>query len=412
VRTHRFANVAALIVALGVVAPLAQAAPAGAVPIFSAPDTIPSCSTSATSDATDELNDWLANTVTNNSIAQLDANKCYRTDGIVQLAAKTNVTLAGNNATLKSYNDVNMGRDNDHLRIRGNLNVIVKNLHIVGTHNTDGYDPTLEAQHAFYLLGNNGVLIDNVTADHVWGDYVALQEVNDHTPTSITVQNSDFGLASTGETGAGRQEFSISDGDGVTVTNNYFGHGSRGAVDIEPTSSGALIRNVTFNSNTFGPNHLMWFANHGANATMTDIEFSDNTLHRTMGIDSVVPDISTVNITNPASFKRSDYRFLRNTSDVTASTGNCPDTTHSDRTMRFWGVKDVVIDWNTQHFAASNCQYLVRAHVVLNGKVTNNRLKNAAYVGWYTGSVMCEKLNYIGYPLYEAPLSAGATQCL
>ena len=130
-----------------------------------------------------------------------------------------------------------------------------------------------------------------------------------------------------------------------------------------------------------------------------------------MNVDSVVPDISTVNINNPASFKRSNYQFVRNTSTVSNSVGTCPDTTHNARTMRFWGVNSVLIDWNTQGVVADKCQYFLRAHVVLNARVTNNRLKNAEYVGWYTGSVICESGNYIGFPLTPAPLSAGATPC-
>ena len=426
----RFSLFTALVLTAGLVLPVVASTPAQAVTTFAAPRCttfvplapagyVPSvalsggvCPASAATapDATTNMNAWLANTVTNNSIAKLVANRCYRTEGTVVFGAKTNVTFDGNGSTIRMYADSNpnSSRTLAHLTGRGNLNVIVQNLRIIGSA-TGGYDPDREAQHGIYILGNNGVTIDNETVDHVWGDFVALQKVNTSTPTHITVQNSNFGAASTGTNGAGRQEFTIDDGSDVFVTGNYFGHGSRSAVDIEPTSTGAILNQIQFSFNTFGPNQLSWFANHGANATITGVWFIANNLQRSMGVDSVIPDGVTVDPANPATYKRSDYQFNANVSSVQGGTGNCPD---GGDQIRLWGVRSVTISGNVTPVAPNRCQYLFHAVFVRNATVTQNDVLNASAVGSYTFStLMCESGNRIGNPLHAAPISPGATAC-
>lgn len=384
--------------------------PAGCVPSVALTNGVCPSSASTAPDATANMNAWLANTVTNNSNANLVANRCYHTDGTVLFAAKTNVVFDGKGSTIRMYADSNpaSSRTLSHLTVRGNANVTVQNLRIAGSA-TGGYDANREAQHGIYILGNNTVTIDNETVDHVWGDFVALQKVNSSTPTHISVLNSNFGAASTGNNGAGRQEISIDDGNDVWVSGNYFGHGSRSAVDIEPTSTGAVLNQIEFSFNSFGPNTLSWFANHGANATITSVWFIANNLDRTMGVDSVIPEGVTVDPSNGTTYKRSDYEFIDNVSTVESATGNCPD---GGDTIRLWGVRAIQISGNRQPMAANRCQYLLRAVYVRNAAISDNDMRDASAVGSYAFStVMCEARNRIGNPLHAAPISPGATAC-
>ena len=121
------------------------------------------------------------------------------------------------------------------------------------------------------------------------------------------------------------------------MTNNYFGHGSRSAVDIEPTSKLTTIQNITIQSNTWGPNPNYWFSNIGVGATIKSVHFLNNTLARTMAVDSVDPS-STIN--------RSDYEFVGNVSSVKQAVGNCENG--GGETMRIVGVSSLTIHSNTQ----------------------------------------------------------------
>lgn len=412
-RRHRLSSVAALILTAGVVVPVAFSGVAGAVTIFHPPASIDhaaSCSSSALRDESATVNSWLSGLRTHpGDIVQLAANQCYRTDETVLLAHKSGITFDGNGATFASFDDARLGRRNAHLKVQGDTNVTVENLNIVGSA-SGGYFPKLEAQHGFYVLGGTGVTINHVTVNGVYGDFVALQRDSRRvTPTGITIENSRFGAASTSKAGAGRQELTIDDGIKVLVINNYFGHGSRSAVDIEPTSIHSKIRNITIAFNTFGPNPNYWFSNHGLGARISSVYFLYNTLiNRPMRVTSVDPN-SAIN--------RTDYRFVGNVSTTTQTPRNCQ---HGHgQIMRFVGVSSLIITSNTQRMETTTnhtCRYFVHGNHIIGASVTSNHLQKVREVAAFDSSShqVCEGSNYFGrnFPALQlAPIDPRAALC-
>jgi hypothetical protein len=229
------------------------------------------------------------------------------------------------------------------------------------------------------------------------------------TPTGITIKNSQFGATSAAKAGAGRQELTIDDGINVLVTNNYFGHGSRSAVDIEPTSIHAKIRNITIEFNTFGPNPNYWFANHGMGAPISSIYFLGNTLvNRPMRVTSVDP-VGGVN--------RTDYRFIGNVSRTTQTPRNCQ---HGrGEIMRFVGVSSLVITSNVQRIETDTnhtCRYFVHGNNINGATIASNHLQNVREVGTFDSNSqqVCEGTNYLGrdfVSLQLAPVDARAALC-
>ena len=105
-----------------------------------------------------------------------------------------------------------MGHDNPHFEAEDDTGVTIENLNILGTA-PGGYVASLEAQHGFYIVGGTGVTVDKVSVNAVYGDFVSLEnDASGRARTNITVENGQFGAASSGDAGAGRQELTIDDG--------------------------------------------------------------------------------------------------------------------------------------------------------------------------------------------------------
>ncbi len=394
-RGYRYRILGGLALAASVVVPVAGWSPAGATIVLVPPPSIThaaSCSSPALRNESAALDGWLASVRSQaGAVVRLAANQCYRTDQTIVLAHKRGITFDGNGSTFASFADATTGRTNAHLTLRDDSNVVVRNVRIAGSA-PGGYDATHEAQHGIYVVGGNGVTIDHVAVDGVYGDLVALQRDSRRAPpTSITIQNSQFGASSRSHRGAGRHELSIDDGVNVTVTGNYFGHASRSGVDIEPTSTGAKIRNITIEHNTFGPNPGYWFANLGAGARIKGVYLLDNQLvGRSLRVVAGSPD-GVVN--------RSDYRFVGNVSSTIQPAGSCRNG--GNPIMRIVGVASLVIQANTQPMeppARKSCQYLLEGRHLIGATVISNFLQNAWQVASYdsTSTHVCVAGNYIG----------------
>jgi hypothetical protein len=362
-------------------------------------------------DATLALQNWF-DSLRNHVIARLDGS-CYRVDGLLTLGAKTGVTLDGHGSKFQTYAPGN--QDSQHLLVGGDVDTTIENLSIDGGKTVPGYDARYAFQHGITITGGSDrVLLDNVTIDHVWGDYVA---ITPHTrnrdkvrvvPQNITIENSHFGL-DRNYMGSGRQGISIQEGEHIFVHNNVIQYSSRSAVDIEPDSSGATLNDIHFEHNTFGPHGNNLFANHNygnANPVIDGIYIRDNTLIGTsLAIDSVA-DITSVNAHDPATFRRHHYEIVNNVSDTGLGNGSCADPGHE--VIRLWGIDGVVIDHNVQPVQAGRCMTLVTFARDANTSVTNNTITNASATARYYQSVhKYEQGNLIGHPTYPAPLTAG-----
>jgi hypothetical protein len=362
-------------------------------------------------DATLALQAWLTS-VPNGVLARLDGS-CYRVDGQLVLGAKTGVTLDGNGSKFQTYTIRTPAVE--HLLVGGDVDTTVENLSIDGGKTVPGYNALYEFQHGIEITGGcDRVVLDNVTIDHVWGDYVA---ITPHTrnrdkvqvvPQNITIQNSHFGLDRLGM-GSGRMGISIQDGEHIYIHDNVIRYSSRSAIDIEPVSSSATLVDIHVEHNTFGPHGLNLFANHNygnANPVIDGIYIRNNTLIGTpLAIDSVA-DITGVNANDPATFRRHHYEILNNVSDTGLGNGSCADPSHE--VIRLWGIEGIVIDHNVQPVQAGRCMTLATFARDANTAVTNNTITNASATARYYQSVHnYEQGNLIGNPTYPAPLTAG-----
>ncbi len=372
----------------------------------------------------------------NYTTARLGAGQCYHTEYPITIGAKTLVLFDGNNSTLASFTDgcdgtqvgpqhfVNckypspvdpLGRTQPdwpdrrtHLNLLGNVNLVVANLHIEGGKSVPGYDPDYAFQHGIAISGrSDGLQIENVSVDRVWGDFVNFSshyssdsKVTTH-PQNVTIENSHFGLSGP-NMGSGRIGITIDDGGNLLFQNNVFQYSSRSAIDIEPVSNRALLQNITFQNNTFGPHSLHLFANHAydsANPTINGFYFRNNNLVGSpLDVDSVAPDLSAINANDPATFHRHNYQFVGNTSDTMMATGTCPGPNDA---MRFYGIDGLVVVNNVAPVGPIRCMTLVDAAKVHNSRIFGNSTQNAirAVSQYYQSSDYCESTNMIGLPL-------------
>jgi hypothetical protein len=388
-----------------------------------------SCDTSQP-DVSAQMQKWL-DSLPYNAVAELGINQCYRLELPVTIGAKTNVVFDGRGSTFASFTDGCAGkqiakkrftncqfpspdwrtaqewpRDRYHLRIAGNHNITVKNLRIEGGKTRPGYDAAYEFQHGIRITGgDDGVLLDNVTIDHVWGDFVNIAahrtSTKTITPRNITIQNSHFGLDRP-FMGSGRQGIAINEGVNIHVHNNVIQYSSRSAVDIEPVSNASILKEIAFDDNHFGEHGNNFFANHPyghSDPVIEGIYFRRNELTGSpLRIDSVVANVEGINANDPSTFRRHNYQFIGNHSDTANATGGCPDGMWS---IRLWGIDGVVVQDNTQQFPAKRCMHLVEAAKLRNSRVTGNTALNAESITrrYYESANTCESGNYTGQPL-------------
>jgi len=391
--------------------------PAFAQTVFTPPSNIThntSCLDSNVQESTALFNTWLQKTVLPaakpGDIIRLASKQCYWVDGELQFSgfryanSGPGLTFEGNGSTFQSFDDV-FETNLPHFMIQGDQNVTVQGLNIVGNGGT--YNASYAFQAGFKIYGGNNVTLNNDTVNTVYGDYVWLQTDSGTVPTNVTIENGTYGGNGSGITGAGRQLLTIDDGANVTVSGNYFGHGNRSGIDIEPNGSSDTVSNVIIESNTFGPVKSYWFANKGADGKITSLTFAFNTLTgQSMNVESYNP--------TPTDGFRSQYQFIDNISN-TGSSG----CSAQGGQMGFTGVTGLEITGNTQPIGA--CGYLVSATDVTNysdgsqSNVTSNTLNGATHTGTFNSSdQVCEGGNTIpplNPPTYLASIDPFASLC-
>jgi hypothetical protein len=387
----------------------------GAAGVSTVPSSVPHAATCSPkmADATVALQAWL-DSVPNHVLARLDGS-CYRLDGQLVLGAKTGVTLDGNGSKFQTYTISREGVE--HLLVGGDVDTTVKNLSIDGGKTVPGYDGRYEFQHGIEITGGSDrVVLDNVSIDHVWGDYVAItphSRNRDHVlvvPQYVTIENSHLGLDGN-YMGSGRMGISIQQGAHIYIHDNVIRSSSRSAIDIEPVSSGASLVDIHIEHNTFGPHGLNLLANHNyghANPVIDGVYFRNNTLTGTpLQIDSVA-DITNINAHDPSTFRRHHYEIVNNVSDTGIGNSSCDDPGHE--VLKLWGIDGIVIDHNVQPVQPGRCMMLATFARDANTTVTNNTVKNASATARYYQSFKdSEWGNQIGNPLYLAPVTAPAT---
>jgi hypothetical protein len=235
-------------------------------------------------DVTGQLRTFVAS-VSDGSTISFPAHACYRIDGTVVLAHRANLAIDGNGATLKATvpgnGDRLAVRGRSQLSITGSTNVTVRNLVVRGANpragtSLDAYQPRYEAQHAFNLINDDGVLLDRVQAYDTYGDFVYVGGPPGKPSHNVIVARSQFARS-------GRQGISITNADGVLITGNHVDDVARSFIDLEPNIPSAEARDVQIVDNTTGAIRNYWLANKGVGSNIGDITATGNVMSGASG---------------------------------------------------------------------------------------------------------------------------------
>jgi hypothetical protein len=235
-------------------------------------------------DVTAKLMAWIASEP-NGATLSFKPRGCYRIDGSLLIENRFGLVFQGNGATFKAGSDGD--RDRRHFWFFGGGNLTLRNLTVVGANANGGtaeaaWRTDREFQHAFALQGVQGILLDNVRAQNVYGDFVYIgPEVMRRGKKfvwsrRVTVQNSEFKRN-------GRQGIAIVAGEDVLIARNYLGQVRRSTFDIEPTAPHWGARRVKIINNTTGAGRLLWLASGGHGYKVNDIYIAGNVMKARMG---------------------------------------------------------------------------------------------------------------------------------
>jgi hypothetical protein len=223
------------------------------------------------------------------------ANGQYRIEGTLHVENKTNIRVDGNGSLFFARTDgsnVRLPSCNQHPgwascrepnRLRpqwsflGDHNILVRDVNVRGSNPDAGpkgeYNPLLEAQHGFQIVGTDGIVLDHVSARAVWGDFVnvgvGLVGRRYTMSTNVLVENSTF-------RGSSRQGWSVTDAQHVTFVHNSIDQVRRSLIDLEANTATDVIAYVTIEGNTLGRSRLCTVANGGAGAIEHDFVISGN----------------------------------------------------------------------------------------------------------------------------------------
>jgi hypothetical protein len=226
------------------------------------------CST----DVTAGLQAWI-NATPDNSVLPFPAHACYRIDGTLLVKNRHGLTFQGHGVVLKASSLGN--RTRQHFVLEGGSRLVVRDVVVRGASHDAGatraaYHPTLEAQHAFQVSGSTNVLLDDVQAYDLYGDFVYIGPGKNNTPSRyVRVVNSRFERS-------GRQGISVVHAENVTIRGNRISDVARSMFDIEPDYPRQQARSIRIIGNVTGRAVNFWLADKGAAASIGDILISGN----------------------------------------------------------------------------------------------------------------------------------------
>jgi hypothetical protein len=232
--------------------PTPAPAPTAGPGVYNIPPSIPAdCSRDVAAD----IASWIAS-VPDNATLVFAADACYRTERQIRMNGRVGLTFAGNGALFRRFElsppELQWPVGNRHFLWSGGRNITVRNMRIQGI-NTTSDDPTgfpgfgsyrraMEFEHALSFSGVQGVTIEDVSIDAVFGDgiYFGGEPANTNVRISrVTIDRN------------GRQGIGLTNVDGALLDGVTLLHSRRSGFDFEP-NPGWAVRNVEVrNSYTF-----------------------------------------------------------------------------------------------------------------------------------------------------------------
>ena len=229
-------------------------------------------------DVTRQLQAWVDATPDNATL--LFARKgCYRIDETLHFDQRHNLLVDGNGATLRAF--ARGTRNRAHVLVQTSDNVTIQDLTVHGANPHAGVSrgshvAALEAQAGFQISGSSRVMLQGVAASDVYGDFVYIGPL-DHRPShNVTVSRSRFARS-------GRQGISITSAANVMIADNTISGAPLSLIDLEANSRSDMLQHIAILRNVTGSAHDFWLADKGANATIGDVEISDNRMMQPTG---------------------------------------------------------------------------------------------------------------------------------
>jgi hypothetical protein len=210
--------------------------------VFSVPAGIDA---SGGSDVTNSLNAFIAS-VPNGATITFRANGHYRSEGILSVVNRSNLTFNGNGATI--YATTNTSANRRNWNVRASRGITFERMTVQGANPHPGtYDPNHEFEHGFWIDGSNGIEISHVTMTRNRGDCVYMSDASGALPWSSNIWIHDSSCS-----GNGRMGIAIVAARHVIVERCSFSKIAYQVFDLEPNkqspaqgSSFVTIRNNT-----------------------------------------------------------------------------------------------------------------------------------------------------------------------
>ncbi len=313
------------------------------------------------SDVAAELSSWIES-VPDDSVLTFSPGGCYRVDETLVLKNRHNLVIDGKGATLRPMTTGD--RTRQELVLRGGNSLTIRNLTVRGANPTAGaiegaYHRNLEAQHAFQVSGATDVLIENVQAYDVYGDFVYVGPDGDQPSRNVTITHSKFERS-------GRQGISITDAESVTISANTIGGVAMCLFDIEPNYASQVARSIRIVGNVTGSAHNFWLADKGAHTNIGDIQISGNRMTASTG-GLIFVYASGGPFRGP--FLIEDNQFIA---------GDRVHDEHSSGAMFFGHAQDVTIQRNTVRFPKGTQMPAVEVRGSRRVRVNGNTFTGAA----------------------------------
>ena len=221
------------------------------------------------SDATTILQRLISSTA-NGGVVSLVAGRCYDVEGTLLVDSRSNLTIDGHGATLRSFTTGT--RERMFIKVRASTGIVLRNLTLWGSNAAGVYNSDLEAQHGVGVLGDRNMTIDHITVKEVYGDGVTLTKAGggSRAPADgVTIRNSTFLTI-------GRQGISPVFASNVLITGNYFDRIARTVIDMEPDTDAYVIQNITIENNRSGRYGHMFVGGGGRGCNTSHIVIRNN----------------------------------------------------------------------------------------------------------------------------------------
>ena len=236
-------------------------------PVFTVPGSI---ADDCSADVTRKLLAWIGS-VPDGSTLIFARKACYRIDGTLRIAGRTDLRFEGNRSTFRAV--TRGGRTRHHWWVVGGRNITIRNMTIRGANPRAGssnqcFDAAHEHQHGVALWGVQGALLESLRVFDVYGDSVYFGNTGTEPNRNVTVRGGFFERN-------GRQGFGIVHAENITLDRNELREICMTVFDLEPEPQ-THLSGITITNNTVGEHRHLFLANSGSEVETSNVFVAHN----------------------------------------------------------------------------------------------------------------------------------------